>query len=140
MKRLKTMIVDDNPAIREALETIVNSLPAEVIAEASNGRSAIEQAQQCSPEMILLDVSMPVMDGFAAARALLRLMPGIRIIMVSQHNSRAYADEALRLGASGYVLKSRAHLDLRVAVDALMNGQTFVSPFMEALQADVECY
>lgn len=124
----KLIIVDDDVAIRNGLRRIAEASGAEVVAEANNGRSGIEQAKSFDPELILLDITMPVMGGFAAARELRRTMPKLRIVFVSQHNDRVYAEEALQMGAAGYVLKGTAVADLENALTAAMAGRTFVSP------------
>lgn len=128
VKPCKFVIVDDDALIRNALRVILEGLGAEIAGEADNGRSAIEQAQLFSPEVILLDVSMPVMGGFDAARELTKVMPGVHIIFVSQHLDQAYVEEAFTSGAAAYVSKQRAGSDLADAVDAVMSGQTFISP------------
>ena len=125
-KRVKTLIIDDDADIRDGLRGIIESLGAEVVGEADNGRSGIERAQSLQPDLVLLDVSMPVMGGFPAARELRAMMPALAIIFVSQHNERVYAEEALRIGA-GYVLKRSASADLPEAIDAAISGRTFVS-------------
>jgi DNA-binding NarL/FixJ family response regulator len=132
---LKTIIVDDDPAIREGLRGIVERLGAEVVAEAEDGRSAIERAKLCAPELILLDVSMPGMSGLAAARQLRQIMPDVPIIIISQHNNRVYAEEAMQSGAGAFVLKRSAVHDLAVAIPAVMAGRTFVSALITAARA-----
>ncbi len=107
---------------------IVEAFGAEVVGEADNGRSGIEQAESLSPELVLLDVSMPVMGGLAAARELRRLRPNLGIIVMSQYSDPEYAAEALQLGAGAYVIKGAAGIELADAVNAVMAGQTFVSP------------
>lgn len=122
------VVVDDSPEIRAGLRGLLEALGVHIIGEAENGHAAIEKAELLHPELILLDVSMPVMGGFAAARVLRRSMPHLRIIFVSQHSDRAYAEEALALGASAYVLKRTASAELAKAVSAALSGSTFVSP------------
>lgn len=125
---LRVVVVDDNPEIRAGLCGLLESLGVLIVGEAENGRSGIEQAKSLHPELILMDVAMPVMGGFAAARELRQLMPRLAIIFVSQYSERVYAEEALEIGASGYVLKRTAYTDLPNALDAAVSGRTFVSP------------
>lgn len=128
MEKPHLLIVDDDQAIRQGLRLIVESLGTEVLAEADNGRSCIEQAELLHPELVLLDVSMPVMGGFAAARQLRIRMPELRIIFVSQHRERIYIEEAFQIGVNGYVLKQSAADDLGDAIQTVMSGGSFVSP------------
>lgn len=128
MGPVRLIIVDDDPAIRMMLRSIAEALGANVLGEAENGRGGIEQAELLRPEMMLLDVSMPVMGGFPAARYLREHIPDLWIVLVSQYNQKAYADEALELGARGYILKSAVASELGIAMEAIMNGGTFVSP------------
>ena len=134
--RYRVVIVDDSALIRAGLRMIVEAFGAEVIGEADNGRSGIEQAESLSPELILLDVSMPVMGGLAAARELRKLKPNLGIILISQYSDRVYAEEALEIGAGAYVLKRTANSELADAINAVMSGRTFVSPVVEARRPD----
>lgn len=127
MTNVRLIIVDDDPTIRFILRSLVEELGAEVVAEADNGRSAIERAQRNPADIILLDVSMPVMEGFPAARRLRMQQPHLRIIFISQHNERTYAEEALGLGAKGYLVKGSVGTELAPAIEKVMEGDTFVS-------------
>lgn len=122
------MIVDDDAGIRAGLRCIMESLGATIVGEADNGRSGVELAESLDPEVVLLDVSMPVMGGLAAARELRIRMPALHIILISQHRDRAYAEEALQIGVEGYVLKRAAFNELPKALNAITAGRTFVSP------------
>jgi DNA-binding NarL/FixJ family response regulator len=129
---VRILIVDDDEAIRDGLRHIVENLGAEVVAEADDGRSGIESARANGPELILLDVSMPGMNGFTAARQLHDIMPHVPIVLVSQHNNRVYAEEAMQIGVRGFVLKASAVTELAQAIPAVMAGGTFVSPAISA--------
>ena len=128
MSGVRLIIVDDDPCIRDALRSLAEDLGADVLAEADNGQGAITQAERHHPQLILLDVSMPVMGGFPAARYLREHIPDLLIILVSQHNQRVYADEALQIGAQGYIVKAAVATELGPAIRAVMEGGTFVSP------------
>jgi DNA-binding NarL/FixJ family response regulator len=127
MLGVRLIIADDDARIRNALRTLADELGAEVVAEADNGRSAIEQAERHGAQVILLDVSMPIMGGFPAARYLRDHLPSLRVILVSQYNQRVYAEEALEVGAKGYIVKSAAASELEPALQTVMEGGTFVS-------------
>ena len=126
--RVRLIIVDDDPAIRGMLRSIAEDLGADVLAEAENGQGGIEQAELHRPEIVLLDVSMPIMGGFPAARYLREHIPELRIILVSQFQEKMYAEEAIGIGARAYILKSAAATELAPAIAAVMDGGTFVSP------------
>lgn len=128
---IRIVIVDDDPAIRQIIRSLVEHLGAEVLGEADNGRGAIEQAERHHPEVMLLDVSMPVMGGLPATRYLHEHLPELNIILVSQYNRRVYAEEALESGARGYLVKGCLPTELEQAVDVVMNGGTFVSPHVQ---------
>jgi DNA-binding NarL/FixJ family response regulator len=127
MHHVRLIRVDDDPGIREVLRALLDNAGAEVLAEADNGRSGIEEAERHHPELILLDVSMPVMGGFPAARYLRQHNPELKIILISQYNQKAYADEALQIGARGYIVKGSLATEIAPAIDAVVAGGTFVS-------------
>jgi two-component system nitrate/nitrite response regulator NarL len=128
LEKIRLIIVDDDAAIRYGLRAVAEDLGAEVLAEAENGRIGVEQAERLRPELVLLDVSMPVMGGFAAARQLRACLPEVRIIFVSHHRERAYIEEALQLGVHGYIWKQEAATELGHAMETVMSGGSFVSP------------
>ncbi len=123
---LRLLIVDDDAAIRDMIRQSVDH-SCEIVGEAENGLEAVNAAEQLRPDIVLLDISMPVMGGFAAARQLKEKMPNLLIIFVSQHPDASYIDEAFRVGASGYVLKRSAVRDLTTAVEEVRAGRTFRS-------------
>jgi DNA-binding NarL/FixJ family response regulator len=131
----RLIIVDDDETIREILRSLVEELGAEVVAEADSGRAAIEQAERHRAELMLLDVSMPTMGGFPAARYLREHIPEMRIIFVSHFNQKGYAEEALQLGARGYLVKAFLMTDLAPAIQAVLDGGTFVSPGINPVTA-----
>ncbi len=122
----RLLIADDDAAIRDMIRHYVERA-CEIVGEAENGLEAVNAAERLRPDIVLLDISMPVMGGFAAARQLKEKMPTVRIIFVSQHPDAAYIDEAFRVGASGYVLKRSALRDLTAAIEEVRAGGTFRS-------------
>lgn len=121
------LIVDDDANIRAKLREIAEREGINVVGEAENGQQGLEQVARLSPAIILLDVSMPIMGGFAAARQLRESHPDIRIIFLSQYSQKIYAEEAVRMGAAGYVLKSAAVTELPSAITAIHAGGRFIS-------------
>lgn len=128
MSALRVIIVDDNEPFRQCLRSITESCGAEVVAEAEDGQMGVETAERIGPDLVLLDITMPVMNGFAAAKRLRERLPLVRIIFVSQHQERIYADKAFESGADGYVLKRAAAKDLAAALEAVFSRRTFLSP------------
>ena len=126
MNQATVLIVDDDEAVRYLLRCLMGGY--EVVGEAANGQEAVAAAERLSPNVVLMDVSMPVMNGFEAARAILEHRPEVHIIFVSMHTAAAYADEAFRIGAKGYVLKCSAASEVAAAVNAVLAGHPFRSP------------
>jgi len=123
------LIADDHAMVRRGLRLIVDAEPdLEVVAEAGDGAEAVEQARGRALELAILDVSMPVLTGLQAARRLTLQRPELRVLMLSMHENEQYLFEALRAGASGYVLKSAADRDLVEACRAVLRGQPFLYP------------
>jgi DNA-binding NarL/FixJ family response regulator len=131
MTPLKTRILlaDDHEVVRTGVKTVLNSAPdLEVVAEASNGAEAVERGMQEDIDLALLDVTMPRMTGLQAAHELTRRRPDLRVLMLSMHDNEQYFFEALKAGASGYVLKSGGNKDLIEACRATMRGESFFYP------------
>lgn len=128
LRALRVIIVDDSEAVRRSLRSITEACGAEVVAEAENGLIGVDTAERIRPDLVLLDVTMPVMSGFAAAQRLRERLPSVQIIFVSQHQDRLYADKAFESGADGYVLKRAAATDLAAALEAVLSHRTFLSP------------
>ena len=123
------LVADDHAVVRHGVRSILNAQPDfEVRAEASDGVEAVEKAVTLRPALVILDVSMPRMSGLDAAAALAESAPEIRLLMLSMHDDEQYLFEALRAGASGYVLKSAVDRDLVEACRATMRGEAFLYP------------
>jgi len=126
MQSTRLLIADDDAAIRAMIRDFLEN-GCEIVGEAENGLEAVNAAEQLHPDIVLLDISMPVMGGFTAAKQLKQRMPSLAIIFVTQYPDPAYIEEAFRLGASGYVLKGSAVRDLVPAIDEVRAGGTFRS-------------
>ncbi len=125
----RILIADDFALVRSGLRTLLDAKPdLEVVAEAADGHEAVETALEKGVDLAILDVSMPRMTGIQAAAALHRRKPEIRVLMLSMHDSEQFLFEALKAGASGYVLKSGADTDIVDAVRAAMRGDSFLYP------------
>ena len=121
------IIADDDPIIRSALRTLVEDLGAEVLSEADSGDAAIKQAELHPPDVLLLDISMPGIGGFRTAKYLRQHVPQTYIIFISQYSQKVYVEEALEIGAKGYIVKGSLVEDLAPAIQSVMDGGTFVS-------------
>jgi len=119
---LRVLVVDDNESVRRSICQLLHSqTDIEVICQAVDGADAIHQARQHHPELVLLDITMPTMNGLDAARILKREFPSMHVLIVSQHDSRGFQWAALAAGASGYVVKSNAAQDLLPEVRRIQN-------------------
>jgi DNA-binding NarL/FixJ family response regulator len=127
--KARILLADDHPMVRRGLRLVLDSEPdLEVVAEAGNGAEAVETALAADVDLAVLDVAMPRMTGLQAAAELHRRRPELRTLMLSMYESEQYFFEALKAGASGYVLKSAADRDLVEACRAAMRGEPFLYP------------
>ena len=123
----RILLADDHAVVRRGLRLVLDAEPdLMVVAEADDGVGAVEEAFRVECDLAVLDVSMPRMGGLQAARELVQRRPKIRILMLSMHRDEQFFLEALRVGASGYVVKSAADRDLIGACRAVMRGETFL--------------
>lgn len=128
---IRVLVADDHALVRAGLVALLRGLPGvEVVAEAGDGREAVTLAAQKRPDVALLDVAMPGLNGLDATARIRREAPTVRVVILSMHATEAYALEALRAGASGYVLKGAPPAELEMALQAVMRGETFLSPAM----------
>ena len=128
----RVLLADDHAMIRRGLRHILDAEPdLEVVAEAGDGRAALATALSGDIDLAILDVAMPRLTGLQAARQIVRQRPHVKALMLSMHDNEQYFFEALRAGASGYVLKSAADRDLIVACRAAMRGEAFLYPGTE---------
>jgi DNA-binding NarL/FixJ family response regulator len=127
--KTRILLADDHLVVRRGLRMVLDSEPdLAVVAEASNGAEAVERAMGDGVDLAILDVTMPRLTGIQAARQISQRKPGVRVLILSMHDSERYFFEALAAGASGYVLKSVADRDLVEACRATMRGEPFIYP------------
>ena len=125
---IRILVVDDHPIVRQGLKTLLEGHAGwEVIGESSDGAEALEKAKDLSPDVMVLDVTMPRMNGLEACRLLRRQSPALEILFVTQHDSPQMMREALEAGARGYVVKSNAARDLLAAVEAVSQHRVFTA-------------
>ncbi len=127
--KTKVLLADDHAVVRRGLRLVLDAEPdLEVVAEVGDGAEAVERALSSEVDLAVLDVTMPRLTGLQAARELSRRRPELRVLILSMHDNEQYLFEALRSGASGYVLKSAADRDLVEACRSAMRGEPFVYP------------
>ena len=122
---LRILIVDDHEALRAGVRTVLEARGLDVCGEAANGLEALEKVAQLRPDLVILDITMPVLDGFTAAREIHKRVPGVGILLLSMHESASMVNVAKSSGASGYVAKSEGIARLLRAVDAIAHNKTF---------------
>lgn len=126
---IRVMICDDHAIVRTGLRTIVEAETAlELVAEASGGLEALDLVPRLNPDVLLLDLSMPDMDGIAVTRELKSHLPDLQILILTIHDDQAFVREAIKAGASGYVLKRAAESELLSAIEVVMRGDMYVDP------------
>jgi DNA-binding NarL/FixJ family response regulator len=126
---ITVLLADDHIMVRDGLRYLLEAAgDIQIIALASNGKEAVEQALQNCPNIVVMDVSMPVMDGIEATRQILKICPQTRVVTLSMHHTAEYVQRALKAGALGYVLKDAAGNELVEAVRSLHAGQRYLSP------------
>ena len=130
---VKILIADDHEIVRQGIRRVLEVKPEwEICGEAANGQEAVRMAQELSPDIIIMDVTMPVMSGFEAADEISRLPLGSRVLFFTMHDSGSMAGSVRKSGAQGYVVKSRAAQDLVQALERLLRGGTFFDSGMYA--------
>jgi DNA-binding NarL/FixJ family response regulator len=125
---IRVLVVEDFAPFRQFIRSTLGNNPGvQVICEVSDGLEAVRQAEELKPDLILLDIGLPTLTGLDAARQIRKLAPESKIVFLTQESSADVVQEALNLGARGYVVKIRAATDLLAAVDAVVEGRQFVS-------------
>lgn len=129
MKRLRVLLADDHALVRAGLRSLLGQLEeVQVVAEAHDGREALELAALHRPDLVLMDIGMPGLNGLEATLRLGKEQPEVRVIVLSMHATEDYVLQALRAGARGYLLKDSAPLDLARALRAVARGEIFLGP------------
>lgn len=124
----RVLISEDHTLLREGLKSLLQKTGIEVAAEAADGRTAVQLAKKVSPDVVILDISMPVLNGIEATQQISREVPQAKVIVMSMHSESHFVLGALRAGASGYLLKDAAFEELLVAVTSVLKGQIYLSP------------
>jgi len=129
MKRIRILLADDHAVVRAGFKMILSAqADMEIVGEAGNGREAVESAEALKPDIVVMDVAMPELNGIEATRRLATSLPHTRVVALSMHKDSVYVREILRAGARGYLLKDSPAGDLVSAVRAVASGQSYLSP------------
>ena len=128
-ERVRVLVADDHELAREAIRSVLRRLSSfEIVGEAATGRDAVAQARRLRPELVLIDVRMPDMDGLAATRAIIDAVPETRVVILTTYDNPEYILEALRSGAAGYVLKGATKRELLATIDDVLAGGVHLQP------------
>jgi DNA-binding NarL/FixJ family response regulator len=129
MKPIKVILVDDHSLVRAGIRSLIQNISGvEVIAEANNGRDAIRLIDELIPDLVLLDIAMPELNGLEVISRISKDNTDTKVIILSMHTNEEYVVQALKAGAAGYLLKDSAPNELEIAVNAVMKGETYLSP------------
>lgn len=135
--RTRIVIADDHRMMRDGLKAQLSLSGAyDVVAEASDGVQAISLCQELHPDVIVMDLGMPELNGIDATRRVLEVCQGTRVLALSMHSEQRYVSEALKAGVSGYVLKDEAFAELEQAIDTILAGGVYLSPGIQAVVVD----
>ncbi len=133
---VKILLADDHKIVRDGLRSLIEKQPGlKVVGEAADGRAAVKLCADIKPDLVVLDLTMPVLNGLAAARQILAAQPRVKVLILSMHADRRFVAETLGVGVSGYLLKDNAFEELAQAVRTVLSGQVFLSPQIAGLVA-----
>jgi DNA-binding NarL/FixJ family response regulator len=129
MNKIRVLLADDHEIVRSGLRALIDAMPeAQVVAEAGNGADAVAQTRKFQPDVALLDIAMPQLNGIEATHRIAQECPATRVVILSMHTSGPYVTAAVRAGALGYVVKDAAVDELALALRAAAQGRSWVSP------------
>ena len=129
MRRARVLLADDHRLLLEAFEKLLQP-HCEVVGTVSDGRALLTAARKLKPDVIVLDIAMPLLNGMVAAERLKKMMPEVKLIFLTVNEDPGFASEAMRIGASGYLLKSSAASELFHAIEVALEGRTYVTPLI----------
>ncbi len=137
MSKIRILLADDHKIIREGLMALIRQQKnMDVVGEAEDGREAVNLAQEHDPDVVIMDVAMPGLNGMEATRQILSDGPDTKIIALSMHSDRRFVAEMLKAGARGYLLKDSAFEEMVIAVKEVMAGKTYLSPTVAGMVVD----
>ena len=137
MRKVRILLADDHTVMRSGLRALLERQQNfEVVGEADNGREAVSLCASLLPDIVIMDVGMPLLNGVEATKALLKQSPSTGVVMLSMHSDEVYVMRSLQAGARAYLLKDSAAPDLISAIDAVSHGKSFFSPAIRSLLAE----
>jgi len=137
MAKLRILLADDHTVVRQGLRKVLEERQEwEVVAEAGDGRDAVRQAEEFKPDVAVIDIAMPLLNGIEATRQIVKRSPATRVLTLTMHSDEAYVNQILQAGATGYLLKDSADVDLIQAVSAVSMGKSFFSPAVARVMLD----
>lgn len=129
MSAIRIVIADDHLLVMAGIQSLVESLDGvKIVAQASNGREAVLLAQEHQPDLVIMDISMKELNGIEATAQIKAAMPNIRVLILSMHTTEDFVRRAIKAGASGYLVKDSAPLELKMAIEAIMQNEVYLSP------------
>ncbi len=132
--KIRVLLVDDHTILRAGLRMMIDAQPdIEVVGEASDGRQALVEAQRLQPDVVLMDITMPEMNGIEATRQIKRALDSTRVLILTMHENEEYLFQVLRAGASGYILKEAAGAELISAIRIVFAGRFYMSPSAQSM-------
>ena len=137
MKQIRILLADDHTIMRNGLRLLLERQPGfQVIGEAADGRETVEMTDALRPDVVILDIAMPNLNGLEAARQIASKLPSIAVVILSMHSDESYVLRALKAGARAYLLKDSAESDLIAAIKAVTEGKAFFSPAISKMLVD----
>jgi two-component system, NarL family, response regulator NreC len=129
MSKIRVLVADDHRILRDGLCALIELVAdIEVVGEAANGREAVDKVLELRPDVVVMDIEMPVMDGLAALRRIRKQNPGVKVLVLSQHSDSEHVLDALEAGAQGYVDKAAASSELAASIRSVYRGDSYLSP------------
>ena len=129
MKKIKVLVVDDHTLVRDGIRALLGlAADIEVVGEASNGKEALQKVKELAPDVVLMDLAMPIMGGLEATRRIRRQFPGTKVLALTQYDDSEYVIPVIEAGARGFITKMAAFSELASAIQAVYRGESFLSP------------